>query len=125
MLIPVFVSVSANLNFFSQRELIPVSYTHLDVYKRQNADSFLQRQVIVVFSEVWKLHALCYIVGQIAGWLGVRYLSGICRLLYRGGFRPVSYTHLDVYKRQARVVSLAFSTRRSFPSASSMVSRCV
>ena len=28
-----------------------------------NADSFLQRQVIVVFSEVWKLHALCYIVG--------------------------------------------------------------
>ena len=52
-----------------------------------NADRFLQRQVIVVFSEVWKLHALCYIVGQIAGWLGVRYLSGICRLLYRGGFR--------------------------------------
>ena len=28
-----------------------------------NADRFLQRQVIVVFSEVWKLHALCYIVG--------------------------------------------------------------
>ena len=28
-----------------------------------NAYSFLQRQVIVVFSEVWKLHALCYIVG--------------------------------------------------------------
>ena len=41
-----------------------------------NADCFLQRQVIVVFSEVWKFHALCYIVGQIAGWL-----------LYRGGFR--------------------------------------
>ena len=39
-----------------------------------NANRFLQRQVIVVFSEVWKLHALCYIVGQIAG-----------RLLYRGG----------------------------------------
>ena len=32
-----------------------------------NADCFLQRQVIVVFSEVWKFHALCYIVGQIAG----------------------------------------------------------
>ena len=41
-----------------------------------NADSFLQRQVIVVFSVVWKFHALCYIVSQIAGWL-----------LYRGGFR--------------------------------------
>ena len=52
-----------------------------------NADSFLQRQVIVVFSEVWKLHALCYIVGQIAGLLSIRYLSGIFWLLYRGGFR--------------------------------------
>jgi len=36
-----------------------------------NADRFLQRQVIVVFSEVWKLHTLCYIVGQ-------SILSGIC-----------------------------------------------
>ena len=30
----------------------------------------------MVFSEIWKFHALCYIVSQIAGWL-----------LYRGGFR--------------------------------------
>ena len=52
-----------------------------------NADCFLQRQVIVVFSEVWKFHALCYIVGQIAGLLSIRYLSGIFWLLYRGGFR--------------------------------------
>ena len=52
-----------------------------------NADSFLQRQVIVVFSEVWKFHALCYIVGQIAGRQPIRYLNGICWLLYRGGFR--------------------------------------
>ena len=28
-----------------------------------DADRLRQRQVIVVFSEVWKLHALCYIVG--------------------------------------------------------------
>ena len=41
----------------------------------------------MVFSEVWKLHALCYIVGQIAGLLSIRYLSGIFWLLYRGGFR--------------------------------------
>ena len=41
----------------------------------------------MVFSEVWKFHALCYIVGQIAGLLSIRYLSGIFWLLYRGGFR--------------------------------------
>ena len=29
-----------------------------------NADRFLQRQVIVVFSKVWKLHALCHIVAK-------------------------------------------------------------
>ena len=52
-----------------------------------DADRLLQRQIIVVFSEVWKFHALCYIVGQIAGLLSIRYLSGICWLLYRGGFR--------------------------------------
>ena len=38
----------------------------------------------MVFSEVWKFHALCYIVSQIAGWL-----------LYRGGFRLCLCTRVD------------------------------
>ena len=54
----------------------PVSYTHLDVYKRQYKDS----------DDSEELPSQVYVSGSKAG------------QMY--GFKAVSYTHLDVYKRQ-------------------------
>ena len=52
--------------------LRPVSYTHLDVYKRQAHQRAGEQQRLACFC---------------------------CQ--YPHGLAPVSYTHLDVYKRQA------------------------
>ena len=65
-------------------QLIPVSYTHLDVYKRQ---------------------ALATTISGTGGMLVLFYL--LRRRMRRLGLKrivpdPVSYTHLDVYKRQVR-----------------------
>ena len=57
----------------------PVSYTHLDVYKRQSIPHALS------------LGQLCLNVHQ------------HLKLLFRyDALLPVSYTHLDVYKRQEK-----------------------
>ena len=58
--------------------VIPVSYTHLDVYKRQVKDIPQRGKVIV---------ALCAVHSVIDSDEADTFLS-------------VSYTHLDVYKRQ-------------------------
>ena len=55
-------------------KLLPVSYTHLDVYKRQ----------------------LIAIVGR-----GMREARGTAGRIF-SALAPVSYTHLDVYKRQIK-----------------------
>ena len=62
----------------------PVSYTHLDVYKRQSYDftqltdeELLAELEIVDDRRIWKIAEAI-----------------------RRGMPPVSYTHLDVYKRQ-------------------------
>ena len=55
---------------------IPVSYTHLDVYKRQILND--------VTGDLWKY--------------GV--LDDVKNLAFNASSIPVSYTHLDVYKRQ-------------------------
>ena len=60
--------------------VMPVSYTHLDVYKRQGYG------LIKVF--VFDPHTVEYQNAGIGG-------SGLTDVL-----PPVSYTHLDVYKRQ-------------------------
>ena len=53
----------------------PVSYTHLDVYKRQSSIcSVIAMVILLVF----------FIIGS--------------------GYLPVSYTHLDVYKRQPPIL---------------------
>ena len=57
-------------------QIYPVSYTHLDVYKRQD-----------------QMAALPYCPLALSG------KRRNCRLVYRN--LPVSYTHLDVYKRQS------------------------
>ena len=62
--------------------IIPVSYTHLDVYKRQARENRLHR-----------LHAE---PGRARGDL----LGGGSVCESDTGGQPVSYTHLDVYKRQ-------------------------
>ena len=62
----------------------PVSYTHLDVYKRQLLDFFHVKQDEVL--------SLKYIFEQLH--LTTHPLKMLCMDI------PVSYTHLDVYKRQ-------------------------
>ena len=59
--------------------LMPVSYTHLDVYKRQTRTRRLAAAYIALAAAVAVLFALN---------------------LFWGSVSPVSYTHLDVYKRQ-------------------------
>ena len=54
---------------------IPVSYTHLDVYKRQQLD------------RAYRYSTYCSDIG----------------ITFKSRVRPVSYTHLDVYKRQRKI----------------------
>ena len=62
----------------------PVSYTHLDVYKRQAQDQYPG------------LPVLCS--GGVASNRHLRHvLTEFCQAIFA---QPVSYTHLDVYKRQ-------------------------
>ena len=63
-----------------------VSYTHLDVYKRQNLMSFQ--------GDPWVLGPICAAI--VAGGVGFPVFHEL-KSRWR---RPVSYTHLDVYKRQ-------------------------
>ena len=68
-----------------------VSYTHLDVYKRQ-----FQSNIDLVFSAYTLQQVLANGLDQ---WLST-FLSPRPTLK---DITPVSYTHLDVYKRQASV----------------------
>ena len=111
---------------------MPVSYTHLDVYKRQGKDSLViadfalrklplsVRWAVIIVLGIVVLVAIVCVYGQIDGiiWsseltrlIGHPY-SDVLRLKSRStGFdllesdrelyAAVSYTHLDVYKRQA------------------------
>ena len=78
---------------------IPVSYTHLDVYKRQkffSVDRLLfTRQRKHCFGKVLICKHSIQVFGKhIFGKVGLYHarVERICK--------PVSYTHLDVYKRQ-------------------------
>ena len=68
----------------------PVSYTHLDVYKRQALDSIFEEEPDAGLGNggLGRL-AACYLDGMAT--------TDICGTGYS---IPVSYTHLDVYKRQ-------------------------
>ena len=85
-----------------QVQAIPVSYTHLDVYKRQlmtcydseNGKTFiLGRKYLELeryfHKEIARVQAQWY--GQQSG---------------KGVKHPVSYTHLDVYKRQIQCLKV-------------------
>ena len=86
--------------------LVAVSYTHLDVYKRQHPHRLAAlRQVLHRSPEHPSRHRRRYQVRTVRRTVPVRIGSrhpGRGRLRRRRPrrFSPVSYTHLDVYKRQ-------------------------
>ena len=68
---------------------IPVSYTHLDVYKRQltprsSTKMKIGSRIILITAPITVVSILIF--------------ANPCVVM--NGFIPVSYTHLDVYKRQ-------------------------
>ena len=78
------------------RSLGPVSYTHLDVYKRQTLYDLTIEPIRV-------MHGKQPILGYRIGSFG--FLTDLKSIVPEEleklrGVEPVSYTHLDVYKRQ-------------------------
>ena len=100
----------------SSRQFIEaVSYTHLDVYKRQFLVLGLALCLIfsaLGFKRVEYFVSLGYAASVTAQAIAFPFLyretiRGLALLqsgmLLAYGLRPVSYTHLDVYKRQGRI----------------------
>ena len=87
------------------RSLHAVSYTHLDVYKRQ-AQWAIENELMTLRSsehpDKFDPHVPVSTVKAIRAWKKAQQM------------KPVSYTHLDVYKRQAMGLSTA---ARSAPPA--------
>ena len=80
-----FEAYSTRRRLVIQVHLIPVSYTHLDVYKRQ----------LMQCSDFFDEHKD---INQVA----VRNTAFSAKKVKDDGdITPVSYTHLDVYKRQS------------------------
>ena len=81
------------------RSLVAVSYTHLDVYKRQVGNQLIEPDIPLHLLDR-HLIALGYnFVGAFSCVLRVN-LARSAGALVLDGLKPVSYTHLDVYKRQ-------------------------
>ena len=106
-------------SIFERRRLISVSYTHLDVYKRQLLYEELDKglgqefdrslysmteepECIYTIIESEYTLSLIHIYSSFCG----KVYTSICRyqllnnICIRFPSYPVSYTHLDVYKRQ-------------------------
>ena len=73
-----------------------VSYTHLDVYKRQDLKRMDTGRIVLADSGGVAPDTLAFLRGVIRGKTGCKEL-----ILADAGCTTVSYTHLDVYKRQA------------------------
>ena len=90
----------------------PVSYTHLDVYKRQAARSGVEQAVqkgktavstaVKGLMNAAKGNAHVLVIVGVFLLLILMVMSGFssCGILFSGGTQAVSYTHRDVYKRQ-------------------------
>ena len=80
--------------------LMPVSYTHLDVYKRQTRNEaiapFVRQALIKAFSPGIANMAVTGLVALPGTMIG-QILGGSSKKRRKS---TVSYTHLDVYKRQ-------------------------
>ena len=70
-------------------DVLPVSYTHLDVYKRQERNE--SAAICLLFCK-WRFAIDCILEDKLQHCQNAKYKDSI---------KPVSYTHLDVYKRQA------------------------
>ena len=86
---------------------MPVSYTHLDVYKRQTLGGNLARNSpnassLLSLSEVLSLMAFMNRIADNNTPTSTATVKSakIVRKKVRDKTIPVSYTHLDVYKRQ-------------------------
>ena len=110
---------------------LPVSYTHLDVYKRQtllSINPFYTGIVCIIprvlmgllcgwifrgLARIDKTKIVSYVVAGLSGALlnTIFFMSSLILLFGRTDYileiwntiAPVSYTHLDVYKRQEQV----------------------
>ena len=83
----------------------PVSYTHLDVYKRQLENLFVGFVVLVVI--VALKHGTKGITSYASIFIGIIVGYIVVSIM------AVSYTHLDVYKRQVCVLLLRQLHQRS------------
>ena len=90
------ILLCSTLIVFAQLSYMPVSYTHLDVYKRQGYSR------VRVCAQARAIENECFVV--IAGSVGnlPRVHNMDIQYAQSGVFTPVSYTHLDVYKRQPK-----------------------
>ena len=75
--------------------VVPVSYTHLDVYKRQRLSSAAASPFC---ASAQSRSCVCF--------MGVFLLCGRLQDSQQTASQPVSYTHLDVYKRQNMYTSV-------------------
>ena len=81
--------------FAPNAQIIPVSYTHLDVYKRQMYDNWLKSNQFQENCILNYIRLQFFIQHSTSAIL--YYNNFTVKTLY---VRTVSYTHLDVYKRQ-------------------------
>ena len=88
--------ISSSFSSVLSISFMPVSYTHLDVYKRQVVLR-KRRLLMLLLIDTWS--AACFWVSWWMSSLLLKPLSvSVCSIQLRA--RAVSYTHLDVYKRQ-------------------------
>ena len=90
-------AAKANCPLHLWREDKAVSYTHLDVYKRKAYNS----PGNCPFERTGRKHEAVYMNGREVYKFAVNAATNdIIALCSNAGVEPVSYTHLDVYKRQ-------------------------
>ena len=84
-----------------------VSYTHLDVYKRQYKDCPNKRFTLAgqTYPEPSPYDRL--LLDPRVRFVGdaVAIVAGTSEAVVKQAMRPVSYTHLDVYKRQEKTLN--------------------
>ena len=79
----------------------PVSYTHLDVYKRQETGTSDEGKVLNIYC--WNEEFKSRLTDHYPGYTEVDATTGtLGDVTVKWNITPVSYTHLDVYKRQAK-----------------------
>ena len=93
MILAMYVN-TVNNNFNHTRCLTAVSYTHLDVYKRQATQILVDFQMSRTASSVGHTRVLIQMVHD--------HSSDVEKIRPSVKIAAVSYTHLDVYKRQIR-----------------------